>query len=150
MNDAHLDSSTRNILLVEDNRADVVLLTKAFEEEQATECSIHVAVNGDDALSFLYRRDQFHNAPRPTIILLDLNLPGRDGREVLSEIKSDAQLRTIPVIILSSSRSDKDACECYDLHANAYMTKATDFDELVAVVRQIRSYWLSAVRLPPT
>ncbi len=150
MNAAKPESTKVDILLVEDNRADVVLLEKAFEEEQATECAIHVAVNGDEALSFLHRRDQFHNAPRPTIILLDLNLPGRDGREVLSEIKSDEQLRSIPVIILSSSRSDRDVRECYDLHANAYMTKAANFDELVEVVRQIRSYWLSTVRLPPS
>lgn len=138
-----------NILVVEDNRADVVLLKKAFEEHQATDCQLHVVVNGDDAVAFLRRRDSFHKSPRPSLILLDLNLPGRDGREVLSEIKSDAQLRSIPIVVLTSSRSDRDVRECYDLHVNAFMTKAANFDDLVEVVHQLRSYWLSSVRLPP-
>ena len=148
MNASELEHGSVDILMVEDNRADVVLLKKAFEEENATECTLHVTSNGDDALSFLRQQGAFTKAPRPTLILLDLNLPGLDGREVLGDIKSDPELRSIPVIILSSSRSDNDVRACYDLHANAFMTKADDFDELVEVVQQLRSYWLGRVRLP--
>jgi len=147
VNAAGSDRDSFDILVVEDNRADVVLLKKAFEEQQA-DCCIHVAINGDEALAFLYRQQPFADAPRPAIILLDLNLPGRDGREVLEEIKADDILRRIPIVVLSSSRSDVDVRQCYDLHANAFMTKAANFDELVGLVRQIIDYWLSAVRLP--
>jgi len=135
------------ILIVEDNRADVVLLKKAFEELQV-DYSFHVAINGDEALAFLYRQPPFADAPRPAIILLDLNLPGRDGREVLEVIKADETLRRIPVVVLTSSRSDVDIHTCYDLHANAFMTKAANFDDLIRLVTQISDYWLSAVRLP--
>ena len=141
------DRSPFDILVVEDNRADVVLLKKAFNELKADD-RLHVAVNGDEALAFLYRWPPFADAPRPALILLDLNLPGRDGREVLEEIKADESLRRIPVVVLTSSRSERDVYQCYDLHANAYMTKSAGFDELVQLTRQISDYWLSAVRLP--
>ena len=147
MNAAGSDRGPFDILVVEDNRADVVLLTRAFEEQQLDYC-IHVAINGDEALAFLYRQPPFVDAPRPAIILLDLNLPGLDGREVLAEIKANETLRRIPVVVLTSSRAEVDVRRCYDSHANAYMTKADSFDELVALTRQISDYWLSAVRLP--
>lgn len=149
MNAAGTDRDPFDILVVEDNRADVVLLKKAFEELRYL-YRIHVAVNGDEALAFLYRRPPFADAPRPAIILLDLNLPGRDGREVLAEIKTDVTLRRIPAVVMTSSQSEIDVCQCYDLHANAFMTKAANFDELVGLVRQISDYWLSAVTLPPS
>jgi CheY-like chemotaxis protein len=149
VNAAGLHRDPFDILVVEDNRADVVLLKKAFQELQADH-RLHVAVNGDEALAFVHRQPPFAGAPRPAIILLDLNLPGRDGREVLEEIKADETLRRIPVIVLTSSQSDAEARQCYDLHANAFMTKAANFDELVGLVRQITVYWLSAVRLPPS
>lgn len=138
-----------DILLVEDNRADVVLLKKAFEEVQLDHC-IHVAVNGDQAMAFLNQLSPFADAPRPSLILLDLNLPGKDGREVLSEVKTNDQLKRIPVIVLTSSRSDSDVHDCYGAHANAFVTKAQNFDELVVLVRQIGDFWLSTVRLPPS
>lgn len=147
MNATGSEPSSFDILVVEDNRADAVLLKKAFEEEQSGHC-IHVARNGDEALAFLCQQEPFADAPRPAIILLDLNLPGRDGREVLECVKTTEALRRIPVIVLTSSSSDVDVHQCYDLHANAYMTKAATFDELVDLVRMISSYWLSAVRLP--
>ena len=149
MNAVGFHQDVFDILVVEDNRADVVLLKKAFEELAADHC-LHVAINGDEALAFLYGRPPFADAPRPAIILLDLNLPGRDGREVLEEIKADETLRRIPVVVLTSSQSDVEVRQCYDLHANAFMTKAANFDELVELVRQITDYWLSAVRLPPS
>ena len=141
--------SSLDLLVVEDNRADVVLLRKAFEAERP-DYGIHVAKNGDEALAFLLRQEPFANAPRPAIILLDLNLPGQDGCEVLEIIKTTEVLRRIPVIVLTSSRSDMDVRHCYDLHANAFMTKADNFDELIELVRVINAYWLSAVRLPPS
>lgn len=137
-----------DILVVEDNRADVVLLKKAFEEVFAG-YELHVAINGDEALAFLNRQPPFADSPRPSIILLDLNLPGRDGREVLETIKTTEAIKNIPVIVLTSSRSEIDVRQCYDAHANAFMTKATNFDELLELVRQITTYWLSVVRLPP-
>ncbi|MCA9144467.1 MAG: response regulator [Planctomycetaceae bacterium] len=147
MNATESEHGSCNILLVEDNRADVVLLEKAFEE-QAFDYRLHVATNGDEALAFLKQEGPFVNAPRPAIILLDLNLPGLDGREVLEAVKTSEALRRIPVIVLTSSRSNVDIRECYDLHANAFMTKAANFDDLLELVRQIGTYWLTAVRLP--
>ena len=147
MSAARRDPSSCDILVVEDNRADVVLLKKAFEEIRSGHC-LHVATNGDEALAFLRQQEPFADAPRPAIVLLDLNLPGRDGREVLETIKATEALRRIPVIVLTSSRSEVDIRQCYDLHANAYMTKADTFDELVELVQTISDYWLSAVRLP--
>ncbi|MEO8495672.1 MAG: response regulator [Planctomycetota bacterium] len=147
MNVSKSDRAAFDILVVEDNRADVVLLKKAFEEEAAAH-TIHVAINGDEALAFLNRQPPFATAPRPAIILLDLNLPGRDGREVLEEIKNNEKLRRIPVVVLTSSQSVLDVRACYDLHANAYVTKAANFDDLLVLVRQICDFWLSATRLP--
>jgi CheY-like chemotaxis protein len=137
-----------DILLVEDNRADIILLKKAFESAQLSH-RIHVVMNGDDAISFLRRGEGYQDAPRPALILLDLNLPGKDGREVLEEIKQDDALRGIPVVVLTSSHSENDVVHCYDLHANAVMTKVADFVELVELTKSVCGYWLSAVRLPP-
>lgn len=137
-----------DLLLVEDNRADIILLTKAFESAKLSH-HIHVVMNGDDAISFLRRDEGYQDAPRPALILLDLNLPGKDGREVLEEIKQDDVLRRIPVIVLTSSHSEKDVVHCYDLQANAVMTKVADFVELVELTKSICGYWLSAVKLPP-
>lgn len=136
-------------MVVEDNRADFVLLERAFEEEALSGFTLHVAINGDEALAFLNQDPPYADAPRPSIVLLDLNLPGKDGHEVLEAIKTSEKLRRLPVIVLTSSRSDLDVRQCYDLHANAYMTKASDFEELLKLVRQITTYWSSAVWLSP-
>jgi chemotaxis family two-component system response regulator Rcp1 len=134
------------ILLVEDNAADVRLTREAFGEAVAR--NISVVRDGVEALAFLRRELGFEAAPRPDLILLDLNLPRKSGREVLTEIKSDADLRRIPVVVLTTSSAEHDVNDSYALHANSYVTKPTFFEQFVAVVRAIDAYWLSVVKLP--
>jgi CheY-like chemotaxis protein len=136
------------ILLVEDMPTDVEL-TRELLAELAGDHVLHVARDGEAALDFLYRRAPHEDAPRPAIILLDLNLPRRNGHEVLATIKADAALRTIPVIVLTTSRSDADVLAAYRGHANCFITKPQDFDEFVAVVQAIQVFWLQIARLPP-
>ncbi|MDX1623532.1 MAG: response regulator [Gemmatimonadota bacterium] len=136
------------ILLVEDNPSDIHIARAALEETTFLG-ELHVVEDGDRALDFLKRRDGFAMAPRPDLVLLDLNLPGRDGRQVLREIKSDAELHRIPVIVLTTSTAPSDVVECYDLHANCYIAKPVDFDRFAAVLREIESFWLRWVTLPP-
>lgn len=135
------------ILLIEDNSGDVLLTKEAFEEIEFNE-RISVARDGEDALDFLFKRGPYADAVTPDLILLDLNLPRKDGREVLQEIKSDPKLKIIPVIILTTSKSDRDIKICYDLHANCYITKPVDFDEFLNIVRYIVEFWIKMVRLP--
>jgi len=132
------------ILLVEDNPADVRLTQEALREGKVKN-NLSVARDGEEALAFLRRYD----APRPDLILLDLNLPRRDGREVLKEIKDDPQLRMIPVVVLTTSAAESDILKSYSLHANCYITKPVDLDQFITVVKSIDDFWLTIVRLPP-
>lgn len=134
-------------LLVEDNPGDVRLTREALRESKVRN-NLSVAGDGEEALKFLRRQSPYENAPRPDIILLDLNLPKKDGREVLSEIKSDPALKRIPVVVITSSEAEQDILQTYDLHVNCYVTKPVDLDQFIKVVRSIEDFWLTIVRLP--
>lgn len=136
------------ILLVEDNPADVEITRQGFRRGKIAN-RLHVAMDAEEALAFLRREGEFSNSPRPDLILLDLNLPGRDGRELLADIKSDENLDSIPVVILTTSSAENDIINTYKLHANAFMTKPVDFNQFVEMVQSISSYWFSLVMLPP-
>jgi CheY-like chemotaxis protein len=135
------------ILLVEDNKGDVGLIEEVFEEAKIRN-NLHVAEDGEEALLYLHGEGKFSGSPRPDIILLDLNLPKKGGREVLREIKEDENLHNIPVIVLTTSNAEKDIIGAYDLHANAYITKPLDFDQFIKVVGSIENFWLDIVKLP--
>lgn len=135
------------ILLVEDNEGDVGLIEEVLEETKIRNI-LHVAKDGEEAILFLHDAGKFSGSPRPDIILLDLNLPKKDGREVLREIKEDSNLKNIPVIVLTTSGAEKDILRAYDLHANAYVTKPLDFDQFIMVVKSIANFWLEIVKLP--
>lgn len=135
------------ILLVEDNPGDVRLTLEAFKDAKVRN-NLSVVEDGVEAMTFLRREGEFAGAPRPDLILLDLNLPKKDGREVLEEIKADADLRRIPVAILTTSQAEEDILRTYDLHANCYITKPVDFDQFIRVVRSIEEFWLTIVKLP--
>ena len=136
------------ILLVEDSPGDVRLTQEALRDAKIAN-ELHVAEDGEAAMRFLRREGEHVDAPRPDLILLDLNLPRKDGREVLEELKSDEQLRRIPVIVLTTSVADRDIARSYDLHVNCYITKPIDLGEFIQVVRSIEDFWLQLVRLPP-
>jgi len=136
------------ILLVEDNPGDVRLTREALKDGKIIN-KLHVAEDGVQALAFLRREGKYHNAVRPELILLDLNLPKKDGREVLAEIKADVALKRIPVVILTSSAAEQDIIKSYNLHANCYVTKPVDLDQFINVVKSIEHFWLSVVKLPP-
>ena len=136
-----------DILLVEDNPADVELTLEAFEQS-GVEHRLHVATNGVDAIRFLRREGEFANAPRPAMVLLDLNLPRKGGREVLSEIKKDASLKTIPVVVLSSSGALDDVLSSYGLHANSYIQKPANFSRFLDVVKALDTFWFQVASLP--
>lgn len=135
------------ILLVEDSPSDVDLTREALEEAKVRN-HLHVVGDGARALAFLRREDDFGHAPTPDLILLDLNLPKKDGREVLAEIKADPALRRIPVVVLTTSQAEEDILRSYDLHANCYVTKPVDLDQFIKVVRSIEDFWLEIVKLP--
>lgn len=137
-----------DILLVEDNPGDARLAAEAFKEGRLRP-RLHVVQDGIEALAFLRQQGAYEAAPRPDLILLDLNLPRKDGREVLAEIKADGTLRRIPVIVLTTSQAESDVSRCYDLHANCYIVKPVDFDRFIDVVRGIEGHWCSMVKLPP-
>jgi two-component system, chemotaxis family, response regulator Rcp1 len=136
------------ILLVEDNPGDVRLTREALREGKVRN-NLYVAADGVEALRFLRREGEHAEAVRPDLILLDLNLPRKDGREVLEEIKEDPQLRLIPVVVLTSSQAEQDICRAYDLHANCYVTKPVDLDRFITVVQTIENFWFTIVKLPP-
>jgi chemotaxis family two-component system response regulator Rcp1 len=136
------------ILLVEDNPGDVRLTIEALKEGKVAN-QINVAVDGIDAMAFLRREGKYANAPKPDLILLDLNLPKKNGREVLAEIKVDQHLKCIPVVILTSSQAERDIVMTYNLHANCYIKKPVDFDQFINVVKSIEDFWFNVVRLPP-
>ncbi|MBC8264008.1 MAG: response regulator [Anaerolineales bacterium] len=136
------------ILLVEDNPGDVRLTQEALKEGKMLN-NLHVVGDGVEALAFLRREGKYANAPRPDVILLDLNLPKKDGREVLAEVKADEDLRRIPVVVLTVSKAEEDILKTYDLHANCYITKPLDLDQFIKVVKAIEDFWLTIVKLPP-
>jgi CheY-like chemotaxis protein len=135
------------ILLVEDNEGDVGLIEEVFEEINIRNI-LHVAENGEEAIQFLHGEGKFSGSSHPDIILLDLNLPKKDGREVLKEIKEDESLKNIPVVVLTTSGDEKDMLKAYELHAKAYVNKPLDFDQFINVVKSIASFWLEIVNLP--
>ena len=137
-----------NILLVEDDEGDVLLTKKAFSSGKMNP-SLSVAKDGIEALSFLRHEGEYADAPRPDLILLDLNMPKMDGRETLAEIKQDRALRSIPVVVLTTSDSEQDILQCYDLQASCYITKPGDLEQFTAVVQAILDFWFSIVKLPP-
>jgi CheY-like chemotaxis protein len=136
-----------DVLLVEDDPGDVLLIREAFEYNKVHN-ALHVASDGVEALDFLHRRNGNEDAPRPDLVLLDLNLPRKDGREVLEEVKADKDLRTIPIVVLTTSEAEEDILRSYDLHANAYVTKPVDFDRFIEVVRLIDDFFVTVVKLP--
>ena len=136
------------ILLVEDNPGDERLTREALKEGKVYN-NLHWVKDGVEAMEFLYRRGKYRDAPRPDIILLDLNLPKKDGREVLQEIKADDALKRIPVVVLTTSKAEEDVLKTYDLHANCYVTKPVDLEKFIVVVRSIDVFWLTVVTLPP-
>ena len=135
------------ILLVEDNPADVRLTQEALKEGKVYN-NLHWAKDGVEALDFLHRKGKFAGVPRPDIILLDLNLPKKDGREVLQDIKNDDKLKRIPVVILTTSKAEEDVLKSYNLHANCYVTKPVDLEQFIVVVKSIDMFWLTVVTLP--
>ena len=137
------------ILLVEDNAGDVRLTREALLEGKLAN-ELIVASDGIEALAILRREGAHQNTARPDIVLLDLNLPKKDGRQVLAEIKQDPLLMRIPVVVLTTSKAEEDIIRTYDLHANCYITKPVEFDKFVGVIRSIDDFWLTVVRLPPT
>ncbi|GII64432.1 two-component system response regulator [Sphaerisporangium krabiense] len=136
-----------DVLLVEDDPGDVLLTREAFEHNKVQN-KLHVVSDGEQAMAFLRREGQYADVPRPDLILLDLNLPRKDGREVLEDIKADAELRSIPVVVLTTSEAEEDILRSYRLHANAYVAKPVDFDQFIRVVRQIDDFFVTVVKLP--
>ncbi|MGA2245068.1 MAG: response regulator [Verrucomicrobiota bacterium] len=137
-----------NILLVEDSPADVRLTREALTEAKVMH-TLHVVKDGVEALAFLRRQGPYADSPRPNLILLDLNLPKKDGREVLAEIKQDESLKRIPVVVLTTSKAEEDIVRTYNLHANAYVTKPVDLNKFFEVIRSLEEFWLAVVTLPP-
>lgn len=135
------------VLLVEDDPGDELMTREAFEDNKIRN-TLHVVRDGQEALDFLYRRGEYGEAPRPDLILLDLNLPKYDGRQVLEQIKQDPELSLIPVVVLTTSSAEEDILRSYKLHANAYVTKPVDLDQFIAAVRQIDEFFVTVVRLP--
>ncbi|MFD5746536.1 response regulator [Streptomyces sp. NPDC127033] len=135
------------VLLVEDDAGDELMTREAFEDNKIRN-TLHVVRDGEEALDFLYRRGAHTDAPRPDLVLLDLNLPKYDGRQVLEQIKTDPELSLIPVVVLTTSSAEEDILRSYKLHANAYVTKPVDLDQFIAAVRQIDEFFVSVVRLP--
>jgi CheY-like chemotaxis protein len=135
------------ILLVEDNPGDSRLAKEALKESKLKN-NLYVAEDGVEAMNFLYKKGKYSKMPRPDLVILDLNLPKKDGREVLAEIKNDDNLKRIPVVILTISKAEEDILKTYNLHANCYVTKPLDLDQVMKVVRSIEDFWLTIVKLP--
>jgi CheY-like chemotaxis protein len=136
-----------DVLLVEDDEGDVLMTREAFEHYKISN-NLHVVSDGEQAIDFVRRTGAYAGAPRPGLIMLDLNLPRRDGLEVLAELKNDPELRMIPVVILTTSQAEQDIVRSYSLHANAYVTKPVDFERFIEVIRQIDRFFISVVKLP--
>ena len=142
-----LTGPTMEILLVEDNPGDVLLTEEALQEGEI-QYNLHVVGDGEEALRFLRRENQYKDSTVPHIVILDLNLPKLSGREVLAEIKNDINLKSIPVVVLSTSKAREDIDKSYELHANCYVTKPIDYYQFSKVVRSIQDFWMSVVKLP--
>lgn len=136
-----------DVLLIEDDPGDELITREAFEDNKLTN-TLHVARDGAEGLDFLYQRGAHSNAPRPGLVLLDLNLPKYDGRQLLEKIKSDPDLCDIPIVVLTTSSAEEDVLRSYKLHANAYVTKPVDLDRFIAAIRQIDEFFVQVVRLP--
>ena len=147
MNAMENDTRSIEILLVEDNPGDARLTIEAMREAKMRN-RMHVVEDGVEAMAFLRRQGRYGEAPRPDLILLDLNLPRKDGREVLAEVKADPALKRIPVVILTTSRAEEDVLRAYDLHANCYVTKPVDLAQFMKIVSQIDEFWVKVVTLP--
>ena len=143
------DGEMVDVLLVEDDAGDALIVREAFEYHKVRN-KLHVVTDGEQALRFVRREGEFADAPRPGLIMLDLNLPRRAGTEVLAEIKADPSLCVIPVVILTTSRSEEDVLRSYSLHANAYVSKPVEFEQFMDAIRQIDNFFVSVVRLPST
>ena len=136
-----------DVLLVEDDPGDILMTREAFQQHKIQN-KLHVVTDGEQALQFLRQTGEYKNAPRPGLVLLDLNLPRRSGHEVLAELKEDPELRVIPVVILTTSQAEEDILRSYSLHANAYVSKPVDFERFMDVIRQIDSFFVTVVKLP--
>jgi len=136
-----------DILLVEDSDEDIYLTKRAFQDSKLA-VNLHITKDGEAALDFLYNRNEYVDSPKPDIILLDLNLPKIDGREVLTRIKRDDELKKIPIVILTTSQSTEDVIKSYNLHANSYIRKPVNFDKFTEIIKSIENFWLTVVRLP--
>jgi CheY-like chemotaxis protein len=141
------ESDEIHVLLVEDDPGDVLMTQEAFEHHKLRN-QLHVVPDGVEALAFLRREGEHADAPRPGLVLLDLNLPRKDGREVLEEVKNDASLRSIPIVVLTTSQAEEDILRSYNLHANAYVAKPVDFERFIEVIRQIDDFFVTVVKLP--
>ncbi len=135
------------LLLVEDSPSDVRLTVEALKEAKVKN-RLYVVTDGVEALKFLRRQEEYSSSPKPDLILLDLNLPKKDGREVLAEIKEDPELRLIPIVVLTTSAAEEDIARAYSLHANCYVTKPVDFVQFMRVIHSIENFWLTVVKLP--
>ena len=136
------------VLLIEDSPGDVRLTKEALKEGKILN-NLHVVNDGVEAMIFLKKEEKYQSSPTPDLILLDLNMPKKDGREVLAEIKADTKLKSIPVVILTTSSAEEDILKSYDLHANCYITKPVDLDQFIKVIKSINDFWLNIVKLPP-
>lgn len=141
------DIRTFEILLVEDNPGDSRLVIEAFRDSETLN-NLHTVDDGEEAMSFLLQEGKYADAPRPDLILLDLNLPKKDGREVLAEIKGDSELRRIPVVIMTMSSAEEDILNTYNLHVNSYITKPVDLDNFMNMFKSVEEFWLRVVKLP--
>jgi CheY-like chemotaxis protein len=141
-------TKTIKVLLVEDNRADARLIMEVFKDEKIM-VDVEIVRDGEEAMSFLRREAQYENAPCPDLIILDLNLPRKDGREVLIELKDDPDLKSIPVVILTTSQSEEDILKSYKLQASCYVTKPIDLEQFIKIIKSLDEFWFSAVRFPP-
>ena len=146
--DTKKQSKEIEILLVEDSPADILITREAFQDARLTN-TLHVVEDGVKAMEFLRREGIYASAPRPDLILLDLNLPRKNGREVLAEIKATADFKSIPIVVLTTSNADEDILKAYNLHANCYVIKPVGFDNFFKAVQSIESFWFSIVTLPP-
>jgi two-component system, chemotaxis family, response regulator Rcp1 len=145
-NNMHM--KTIDVLIVEDNTGDARLMQEVFNESLLFN-SVHFVKDGVEAMDFLYQRGEFVDFPKPDLIILDLNLPRKDGREVLAEIKSDPVLKHIPVVVMTISQAEEDIIKSYNLHANCFVTKPIDLSQFIRVVRTIENFWFTVVKLPP-